>query len=187
MAPDGQGRWDCPTNVCTILTEGFQGREGPPGTPFPPPSPHEKEAPTCSTNFSWRWRLWRAPGWEEMEHPPWPRMEGGIFLVRGTWPLLSGFLVLWVSKATGLLSPPRWGSEGWSRGRSWKVYILHQAVAPTLMRSRVRGLQKITSSSGHKISQSSPHLGIPGLQGLLHRASGVFHQLPGPQHHHLGK
>lgn len=49
MAPDGQGRWDCPTNVCTILTEGFQGRESPPGTPslLPPPTKkkHQHVAP----------------------------------------------------------------------------------------------------------------------------------------------
>lgn len=114
----GRGRRDCPTKVCTILIEGLQGRgEVPPGIPFPPPSPHKEEAPTCSTNFSWRWRLCGgAPGWEEMGHPPWPLMWGGEFLVRGTWLLLSDFLVLWVSKATGLLSPPRWGSGGWSRG-----------------------------------------------------------------------
>lgn len=57
---------------------------------------------------------------------------------------------------------------------SQRVYILHQAVAPTLMRSRVRGPGKLTFSSGHRISPGRPHLGIPGLPGPLHRPWGAF-------------
>lgn len=107
----GRGRWDCPAKVCTILTEGLQGRGVPPlGYPSLLPPPHEEEAPTCSTNFPWRWRLCGgAPGWEEMGHPPRPLMSGGRFWlgVRGCCCLIS--LSCGFPRPLGLLSPPRWG------------------------------------------------------------------------------
>lgn len=76
MAPGGQGEAGLPNEGVHHLKRGASGKGGVPlGIPFPPPSPHEEEAPTCSTNFSWRWRLCGgAPGWEEMGHPPWPLM-----------------------------------------------------------------------------------------------------------------
>lgn len=124
MAPGGQWEVGLPDKGVHHLNRGASGKGEPQEYPSLLPPPHEEEAPTCSTNFPWRWRLCGgAPGWEETGRPPWPLMcvcvcVGGEFLVRGTWLLLSDFLVLWVSKATGLLSPPRWGSGGWSRGWS---------------------------------------------------------------------
>lgn len=114
MAPGGQGEAGLPSEGVHHLNRGASGKGGvPPGIPFPPPSPHKEEAPTCSTNFSWRWRLCGgAPGWEEMGHPPWPLMWGGEFLVRGTWLLLSDFLVLWVFQGHWPVVPSQVGVGG---------------------------------------------------------------------------
>lgn len=64
----GRGEAGLPNEGVHHLKRGASGKGGVPlGIPFPPPFPHEEEAPTCSTNFSWRWRLCGgAPGWEEM-------------------------------------------------------------------------------------------------------------------------
>lgn len=114
----GRGRRDFPTKVCTILREGLQGRgESLLGYPslLPPPTKkkHQHVAPISLGDGDCVGELL---GGKRCRTPALASDVGGKFLVRGTWLLLSDFLVLWVSKATGLLSPPRWGSGGWSGG-----------------------------------------------------------------------
>lgn len=111
MAPGGQGEVGLPSKGVHHLNRGASGKGGSPlGYPSLLPPPHEEEAPTCSTNFPWRWRLCGgAPGWEEMGHPPRPLMSGGRFWlgVRGCCCLIS--LSCGFPRPLGLLSPPRWG------------------------------------------------------------------------------
>lgn len=106
----GRGRWDCPAKVCTILIEGLQVRGVILGFPslLPPPTKkkHQRVAPISLGDGDCVGSSWVGRDWT----PALVSDVGEKFLVRGTWPLPSEFLVLWVSKATGLLSPPRWGS-----------------------------------------------------------------------------
>lgn len=172
------------------------GGQGSPSL-LPPPRKMKKHQRVRSTMFPWRWRLCKDVCKGELLGGKGLASEVGGWGPPGAG--VVGFPALLLSLPCGFPRPPwpwpcpappgvgrrrRW-ERGWTEWGHGRVYILHQAVAPTLMRSQVRGPGRLTSSSGHKISPGKPHLGIPGPPGPLRKAWVACHQLPGLQHRQL--